>query len=550
MSIILNQLKKEINETIIKLDLKGELIIEKTKSIEHADYATNFALINSKLNNLKPLELAEKIKENLLKNNKIIKNVEVAKPGFINIEINGLQLVKVLDEVQKNKENYGRSANKNYTFNLELISANPTGFLHIGHARNGIVGDSVRRILEFAGYNVQTEYYTNDAGNQVNVLAVTVFYYYLLLLKVEVEKPEEIYGGDMYEELAQNIINKYGDKFKSLKINNNKINDPETHELFRNLSINYFINIIKEQIDMLDIKIEHYSSEQKMYDDKLIDKMLNLYKNIGKTYEKDNALWLKTTEFGDDKDRVLKKSDGSYTYITPDIACHDERIRRTNADKYVNFWGGDHHGYITRVRAGLALLNHRFDILDIDIIQMVRLIKDGKEFKMSKRKGTAVWLIDLIEMVGKDAIRYMLASKNPSSHMDFDIDLVVERNSTNPVYYAQYATARCKKLLDKFNSEIITDGTFEWNSKEKELIMHIDDFNSTIEHSASKRLPNVLCDYIQKLAKLFHSYYGNDKIIDLNNVNETNKKLLLVSSIYQVLVNSLTLIGVDFKDYM
>ncbi|ASP28769.1 arginyl-tRNA synthetase [Spiroplasma corruscae] len=550
MSILLNSIKSKLQKAINNLGFEGELIVEKTKSTEHADYATNFALINSKNNNMKPLVLAEEIKKELLRDKEIIKNIEIAGPGFINISIDDKELIRVVDAIIEKKDKYGESPKKNKIYNLEIISANPTGYLHIGHARNGVVGDSVRRILEFAGYEVQTEYYTNDAGNQINILAVTVFYNYLTLLKINIDKPEEMYGGDMYEEFAKILVLKFGDKYKNNKIQNNKIDNEKVHELFKQESMTYFLNIIKEQICMMDIKIDHYSSEQKMYDDNLIDKMLTLYNKIGKTYEKDNALWLKTTEFGDDKDRVLRKSDGSYTYITPDIACHDERIRRTNADKYVNFWGGDHHGYITRVRAGLALLNHKFDILDIDIIQMVRLIKDGEEYKMSKRKGTAVWMIDLLEMVGKDAIRYMLASKNPSSHMDFDLDLMVEKNSTNPVYYAQYATARSRKLMNKSNAEIKDYDNISWNVKEKEIIMHLDDLNITVENAASKRLPNIICDYIQKLAKLFHSYYGSDKIIDKENDNLTAQKMLLVKSVYQVLINTLNLIGVGIKDDM
>ncbi|AKX34714.1 arginyl-tRNA synthetase [Spiroplasma litorale] len=550
MSIILNAVKIVLEKVINSLNLEGEIITEKTKFEGHFDYTTNFALINAKRNNTNPLELANKIKDQLLKNKEIVKDVQVANPGFINIEINNSELSNVIKTINTKKNLYGSSNKKNFNYNLEIISANPTGFLHIGHARNGVVGDSVRRILEFAGFNVSVEYYTNDAGNQINILAVTVFYQYLKLLGVEVEKPYETYGGTMYEEFANILIKKYGDKFKDNSIVDNKINDEKTHQLFKNESINYFLNNIKNQINMLNVRIDYFSSEQKMYDDNLINKTLDLYKTLGKTYEKDSALWLKTTEFGDDKDRVLKKTDGSFTYITPDIACHDERIKRTKADKYVNFWGGDHHGYITRIRAGLALLNHKFDILDIDIIQMVRLIRNGQEYKMSKRKGTAVWLIDLIEMVGCDAIRYMLASKNPSSHMDFDLDLVLEKNANNPVYYAQYATARCKKLIDKVQKHEKLDQDFNWNTKEKEIIMHLDDFNSTIEYSANKRLPNILCDYIQKLSKLFHSYYGNEKIIDIEDEKTTAQKIQLVNSVYQVLSNGLGLIGVSVKDQM
>ncbi|AGR42550.1 arginine--tRNA ligase [Spiroplasma diminutum] len=551
MNILVNKIKIILEDAVKKLKLKGTISVERPKLIQDADFATNFALINSKLNDSNPIQIAELI-VNEVKSNDLFENVEFVKPGFINFRINKSNLFEVLNEVLNKKENYGKSTNKNLKYNLELVSANPTGYLHVGHARNGAIGDSVARILKFAGYEVETEYYTNDAGNQINISAATLFYHYKKMQGLDVTKPDETYGGDMYEEIAQMFIDEYKNKFEHIQIVNNKIDDFEVNNLFRSKSIEFFMKEIKKQLSDFDVNIDFYSSEAKMYENNSINKIIDKYKELNATYEKEDALWLKTTQFGDDKDRVLKKTDGTFTYITPDIASHSDRIERSQANKYVNFWGGDHHGYIVRLRSGLALLGYDFNLVDIDMIQMVRLMKDGQEYKMSKRRGTAVWLVDLLEMVGKDSIRYMLVSKTPSSHMDFDLDLALEKNSNNPVYYAQYATARCNKIINNFenlDTNIDESLIFE-TQKEKELIILLDSFNSIVEYSASSRLPNVICDYIQSLSKLFHSYYSETKILDNSNLRLSNQKVLLVKSIYQVLSNAFNLIGIDVKDNM
>lgn len=548
MSIIVKEIESIFKDIISNNNLEGEVLIERPREGSNGDFSSNFAMINSKLNNSNPIELANKITTELSKN-KIFDKVEVAGPGFINMTINEKITFKVLNAINKEKEAFGSSKRKNFKYNLELVSANPTGYLHVGHGRNGAIGDSVARILRFAGYDVETEYYTNDAGNQINVSAVTLFYHYKLLLGQNIEKPEEMYGGDMYIEVAKAFLEKHGDKFKDLTFKDNKISDPETHELFKKESIEIFMREIKKQLIQFGVEIQLYTSEAEMYSSNGIEHVLSIYKEKGKTYELDGALWLKTTEYGDDKDRVLVKSNGDYTYITPDLACHQVRIERSGADKYVNFWGGDHHGYISRMNAGLSLLGNKKDILSIDMIQMVRLMKDGQEYKMSKRKGTAVWLIDLIEMVGKDAVRYMLLSKTPSSHMDFDLDVAVQKNATNPVYYAQYATARCNKIITKAADMGLDinelDTELEINDKEKQLIILMDSFNRIVEYSASSRLPNIICEFIQNLSKKFHSYYGDTKIFDENNLALSKQKVFLIKCILQVLSNAFNLIGIE-----
>ncbi|WP_101519230.1 arginine--tRNA ligase [Spiroplasma melliferum] len=533
------------------------VMVEKPRQEGFGHLSTNLALLLAKKLKKTPNKIAEEIIAFIEKNNKsYFKKIEIAGAGFINFTLADDQLHQVINEVLKRQANYGYSAAKNFTYNLEIVSANPTGFLHIGHARNGAIGDSVARILRAAGYHVQTEYYVNDAGNQINTLAVTVFVSYLNLLGKKTELPADAYRGDMYDAVAQYFVDNYQDKFINLTFNEDyKISDPKVHEIFRKKSVDLFLDIIKKQLQLFRVDIEYYSSEASMYEGGKIDATLAQYAKLGKTYQQDGALWLKTTDFGDDKDRVLVKSNGDLTYITPDLASHNERLMRSKADKLVNFWGGDHHGYIVRMLAGLQLLGYKKDILDIDMIQMVRLIKDGAEYKMSKRKGTAVWLIDLIEEIGVDAIRYMLSSKSAQSHMDLDIGILKEHSSKNPVYYAQYATARCNSVLKqaKISKINFTDvKTFELLMSQKELYLlnEIDLFNRCIEGAAKLRQPHLICDYVQNIARQFHSYYNESKVINLDNLELTKQRLVFIKVIYQVLSNAFNLLGVNVIEQM
>ncbi len=538
-------------------NLTKEVMIEKPRQEGFGHLSTNLALLLAKDLKKAPNKIAEEIIAFIEKNNKTyFKKIEIAGAGFINFTLADEQLHQVINDVLKLQAKYGHSVSKDFIYNLEIVSANPTGFLHIGHARNGAIGDSVARILRAAGYKVQTEYYVNDAGNQINNLAVTVFVSYLNLLGKKTELPPEAYRGDMYDEVAQYFVDNYQDKFINLTFNEDyKLSDSEVHELFRKKSVDLFLDIIKEQLKLFRVDIGYYSSEASMYEGGKIQGTLDQYAKLNKTYQQYGALWLKTTDFGDDKDRVLVKSNGDLTYITPDLAAHNERLMRTKADKLVNFWGGDHHGYIIRMLAGLQLLGYKKDILDIDMIQMVRLIKDGAEYKMSKRKGTAVWLIDLIEEIGVDPIRYMLVSKSAQSHMDLDIGVLKEHSSKNPVYYSQYATARCNSVLQQAKvNDIKIDNvkTFELltSQKELDLLNDIDLFNRCVEGVAKLRQPHLICDYLQNIARQFHSYYNESKVINLDNLELTKQRLVFIKVIYQILANAFNLLGVNVIEQM
>ncbi|AUF83682.1 arginine--tRNA ligase [Mesoplasma syrphidae] len=553
MKNIINIFKEDLEKIVLELVIDVEPTVEINKTGIQSDFSTTLALMGAKKIGKNPKELAELIKEKLLAVNNY-DEVEVAGPGFINVKMKKKLLSSVIQKISAEKSTYGVQPRRNQIINIEYVSANPTGFLHVGHARNAVNGSVLEEIFKADGYEVQTEYYVNDAGNQINILAVTVFVHYLNLLGINAVKPENSYGGDMYDEVAGYLIDEFGDKFKTVTFSDAMINNQEVHQIFRKKSVDHFSYLIKQQLKDFGVVIEHWSSEQAMYDEKEIDKMLELYQGLGATYKKDNALWLRTTDFGDDKDRVLVKSDGTYTYIVPDLATHHIRIQRTKADKLINVWGGDHHGYIQRMRAGLALLGHDPKILEIEMVQMVRLIKDGAEYKMSKRKGTAVWLVDIQEMVGKDGLRYMLASKASSSHMDLDLDLIQQKNASNPIYYAQYATARCNSILKQAREKEITvnieNSELLSTPKEAELIVTLDNFGEVIKSASKNRAPQIICEYIQSIAKQFHSYYSDTKIIDENNILLSSVRLGLVAAVLQVLTNAFNLIGIEVLEKM
>lgn len=553
MSNIISIVEKDLKEIAKKFNITKEPIVEINKNNINSHFSTTLALMSAKELKQNPIQLAEKIKSELLQKT-YYDEVEIAGPGFINIKLKTNILTSAIKKIASLKETYGKNTVKNKIINIEYVSANPTGFLHVGHARNAVTGSVLEQVLKFDGYKVQTEYYTNDAGNQINILAVTVFVHYLWALGIKATKPANTYGGTFYDDIANILVKKYNDKFKSLTFTETTISDPQVHQIFRQEATEYFLAEIKKQLKDFGVEIDYYSSEQEMYDTNQIEKLLSEYKEKNATYEADGALWLKTTEFGDDKDRVLIKKDGTLTYIVPDLATHNIRIIRTKADVLINIWGGDHHGYIQRVKAGLQLLGHNPDILEIEMVQMVRLIKDGQEYKMSKRKGTAVWLVDIMEMVGKDALRYMLASKSSSSHMDLDLDLIQQKNATNPVYYAQYATARCHSILNQASKKKI-DANLKENDlltgkKEIEILLTLDNFNQVIKMSAKNRAPQLICEYIQVVCKQFHSYYADTKILDEKDKPVSEARLGLVLAVLQVLSNAFAIIGVSALETM
>lgn len=545
MNQIENSLKLALKAAIKKsydLDVE-DILIERPKDLSHGDYASNVAMKICKLAKSRPLDVANKILENLDKASANIEKVEIAGPGFMNFFMSNDSLTSVITKILNEQENYGCSNYGNgIKYNIEYVSANPTGDLHPGHARGAAMGDSISRLMKMAGYDVTREYYVNDAGNQIHNMALSLQARYLQACGIDKAMPEDgYYGPDLVaiaNELYENVKDKYVEDTK------------ENYEFFRTYGLEKELNKLKRDLKAFNVEFDVWTSEKSLYNRGLVEKALEALKANGYTYTQDGALWLKTTNFKDDKDRVLVKSDGSYTYLMPDIAYHLDKLDR-GYDKLVNLFGADHHSYITRLKAAIQALGYEADKLSVDIIQMARMIKDGQEFKLSKRSGKAVSLRDLLEEAGCDAVRYFFVSRAADTQMDFDLDMATKKSNENPVYYAQYAHARMCSIL-RSAQDIEDAQSFDLINHEKELTLlkQLNEFTNVVIDCATTRMPHKMCNYIQKLASDFHSFYNECKVIDMDNIELTKQRVALVKASKITLCNALNSIGVSAPEKM
>ena len=430
-----------------------DIILETPKNKENGDYATNIAMQLTKIAKKPPRAIAEAILEKLDTSSTSIQSLEIAGPGFINIKLKTDYLGEVVKTVLAQGADYGRSTyGKNEKVQVEFVSANPTGDLHLGHARGASIGDSLCNILDFAGFNVSREYYINDAGNQVNNLALSVEARYFQALGLEKEMPEDGYHGQDIIDIGAKLAEEFGDQYVNVP-------EKERQDFFRKYGLDFELAKLKKDLEDFRVPFDNWFSETSLYTDGKIGIALDKLRANGHVYEEDGATWFRSTTFGDDKDRVLIKNDGTYTYLTPDIAYHEDKLRR-GFDKLINIWGADHHGYIPRMKAAIEALGYDRDTLEVEVTQMVQLYKDGEKFKMSKRTGKAVTLRELVEEVGLDAVRYFFAMRSADAQMDFDLDLAISQSNENPVYYSQYAHARISSILrsaDESNLAASTD---------------------------------------------------------------------------------------------
>ena len=536
---IKNELEIIVKNTINKLEIDEEVTIEIPKNKDNGDYSTNIALKLTKKLKQNPMEIANTIIKNI-DNNNIIKKVEAIAPGFINFYIDEDYLLEKLNEILDKKNNYGKSNyGQNKKINLEYVSANPTGLLHIGHCRGATYGDNLARILTFIGYDVTREYYVNDAGNQMNNLGISIKERYKELCHQSCNIPEDGYHGKEIITLAQNIYDNYQDK---------KLN--EDIEFFKQEGLEHLLDKIKKDLDMYRTNFDVFTSEQSLYDNGMVDIVLDRLKKTNKCYIEDNALWLKTRDYGDEKDRVLIKNDGNYTYFLPDIAYHMDKYRR-GYEEMIDVFGSDHHGYINRLKSAITILGEDPNKLDIKILQMVRLIKNNEEVKLSKRTGKTLTLTDLVEEVGINATRYFFSSKSLDSQMDFDLDLATKQSNENPIYYIEYANARICSILNKYHKY---DKKIEKYRNIKEIDTYIIlkklyEFEDIVISAGKNKLPHLIANYVYELASLFHSYYAKNKIIT-DNEEETQEKIMLIKAIKIVLNNALDLIGIIPREQM
>lgn len=541
----LDNLRKGLKDAIAKLGIEVELndiVLEVPKDQSNGDYATNIAMRLARVARKAPVMIANDIVANLDQSALNLSKIEVAGAGFINFTIDINYLLKVIFRVL-NEENYGFvNLGNNKSINLEFVSANPTGYLHVGHGRGAAYGDSLANILTKAGYNVSREHYVNDAGNQITNMALSVYERYKELFGLPFKMEDDYYHGKEIITIAQKLKNQYSDKF----IENFDI------DFFKNYGTEILLNNLKQDLLKFNVKFDTWFSEKSLYATNQVENVLNLLKERNFLYEQEGAIWLKTSQFDDEKDRVIVKSDGSYTYLLPDIAYHANKLSR-NFDHLINVLGADHHGYVNRLKAAVTMVGGNADLIDVELLQMVRVMENGTEVKMSKRSGKAITLIDLVDEVGTDALRYFYVSKALNTHMDLDLDIMRKKSNENPVYYAQYAYARVASVFRKFeenNEYHVVDGFNDINKdKVKNICLTLLKYPVIVEEAASKRLVHKVCHYIDELAYQLHSYYNEEKIIS-ENIEETLEKLTVLKALNVVLKDALTLLGIQAYEKM
>ena len=538
-------IKEVVNESFNYNPEDGLVMIETPKDNSNGDYSTNIAMRLTKILHQNPQIIAKTIVEGLTKKLDDVDKIEIAGPGFINFWIKKTALADIINTAISLNEDFGKNDSGNgLKILVEYVSANPTGPLHCGHARGAAWGDVICRLLKKSGYDVLREYYINDAGHQIDMLGESIYQRYLESYGLEFHLPDDGYHGQDVKEIMEEIKKDVGDKY----LHTTK---EEAVKFFRWEGRTRELERIKKDLKYYRCEFDSWVSEQWIVNENRVEKSLEKMIEMGLTYQQDGALWFKSTEYGDDKDRVLKKSDGYYTYLTPDIANHMYKYER-GYEKLVNLWGADHHGYIARMKAAIQALGHQKDSLEVDLIQMVRLVENGQEVKMSKRTGNAITIRELVDDIGCDAARYFFISKAVDTHMDLDLGLARSQSTDNPVFYAQYAYARiCKLLKQAPELTVLNHYDLLTDQKEVELLKLMGSFTKVVADAAATRAPNKMCNYIQKLSQAVHAYYGSDcKVNDPNNAELTSQRVALLSAVKVTLHNALDLIGVDALETM
>lgn len=537
-------IKNELINALKKANLNTEVsfVVEIPKDTTNGDYASNVCLKLASIEKKNPMDIANIVKENFDLAKANVSKIEIARPGFLNFFVLQDSFIDLINRIVAEDDKFGTcDYGKHKKYDVEFVSANPTGDLHLGHARQAAVGDCICRLLTAIGYDVTREYYVNDAGNQINNLAKSIYCRYKQALGIDEEFPDDGYHGEDIISIANELKEKYQDTLLDKPL-----------DYFKELGIKKELDKIIAVLDNFRVKFDVFTSERMLYSKGWVDEIIPYLDKKGFIYNKDGALWFKTTAFEDDKDRVLKKSDGSYTYLLPDIAYHRYKLER-GFDYLVDILGADHHGYIKRLEAAIEALGYKKEQIQVIIHQMVRLIKDGKEVKMSKRTGKAYTLKDLCDEIGVDATRYSFASKSIATHMDLNIDDALKKSNENPLYYIEYAHARCvsiAKIASVENIEIDLDSSKLTNQKEIQLLKHICLYEKVVLDAALSMSPYKVTNYLYTLAQYFHAFYNECKVIDKNDLEITSQRLALVKITRIVIKNGLELIGVKALDQM
>ncbi len=537
--IIKNIISNALKELEIEYD-ESKIVVEIPKDRKNGDFSTNIAMQLVKILKMSPREIADKI-IGVIKGNEEVKNVEIAGPGFINIYLDDAYVFSGVKSVIEKDSDYGRSTiGNNEKVDIEFVSANPTGILHLGTARGAAYGSNLANIMSFAGFNVTKEYYINDAGNQIINLGMSIKERYKGLCGLKENMPEDGYYGSEIIDIAKTIY----DEFKDSKLDTDL-------EYFKETGVNYLLNIIKTDLSNFGVTFDVWTSEKAIRAKGRIEESLKILDEKGLVYKAEDATFLKTTVYGDDKDRVLVKSDGSYTYLVPDIAYHLDKFDR-GFDYLVDVFGADHHSYVSRLKASIEALGYDKDKLEVRLLQMVRLLRDGQIVKMSKRTGGNITISELVEEIGVDAARYFFGARSLDGQMDFDISLALKQSSDNPFFYVGYAHARiCSILKDAKEKQIdIKTDINDINDEDsKALILKVYEFTDVVECAATKKEPHLITNYVYDLASLLHNYYGKHRILT-DDIKESSQRLALVKTVGITIKNALKLIGVDAPSKM
>ena len=525
-----------------------DVAIERPRDPTHGDLATNLALTLAKTLGEKPRAIAERLVANIELPSGLVQRTEIAGPGFINFYLAGEQVVGVLPAIIAAGQDYGRSdIGEKKKVNVEFVSANPTGPLHVGHGRGAALGDGIAALLDWTGWQVTREFYVNDAGTQIEKLARSLWARVQQAAGRDAVIPEGGYHGEYLSELAQQILKQEGKKFADL---------PEDDGMRRSREIAVRSQRAEQDADLAEfgVRFDVVSRESSIYDRGLIDAAIAELADKGHTFTADGALWLRTTALGtgDDKDRVLKKSDGTYTYLVPDIAYHRDK-RERGFVKAIDVWGADHHGYIPRMRAALAALGYPNDFLHVEIVQLVRVMRGGEEVRFSKRSGEFVSLRDLFEETGVDAARYFFLMKRGDSQFVFDVDLAKSQTDENPVFYVQMAHARMSGIFRVAARELASAGaegvdlSVLTQPEELELIKELGEFPELLGRAAAAYEPHRITGYLEGLARIAHAWYHKYRVL---GEPEEAARLVLARAVRQVLANGLTLLGIRAPERM
>jgi arginyl-tRNA synthetase len=555
--MIKESIKKIIEQTIVccqqacllQSSAMPAFAVEEPKNKEHGDFATNAAMLLAPVEKKSPRDIAGLLAGKLREHDAIVERVEIAGPGFINFHLKHEAWCRVLEELEQQGERFGSSAAGSGTkVQVEFVSANPTGPLHVGHGRGAALGDALANILAFAGYEVQREYYINNVGIQMQNLGKSVYLRYLQLLKQEVEFPDGLYQGEYVLDVAKEVILKHGERF---------VKSPEQEALpfFTDFAVPLILNGIRADLVQFGVRFDNWFSEKVLFEQGAVQRSIDELKARDLAYEHEGALWFRTTRFGDEKDRVIIKEDGNTTYFASDIAYHREKFSR-GFDRVIDIWGADHHGYVPRMRGVLESLGIAPERFSVILVQMVNLLRGGVPVAMSTRSGEFVTLKEVIEEVGTDAARFMFLTRRSDAQLDFDLEVAKKQSDENPVYYVQYGHARiCSIIAFARDKDIALPSFHDINpsllatAEEIGLIKKLAQFPELVLGSAQACEPHRISMYLMELVGMFHSYYGKHRVIT-ENQDMNRARLFLINGIRRVLRNGLTLLGVRAPEKM